>query len=252
MKPIQLVLSAFGPYVKRTVVDFFPRWAREGLFNRGRHRCGARRRSSTRSALRSTASLRRREKRKSKSFHSDYVSDQTGNLVELTFRHRGETWLDSAQPRIPAAEKKGRDGDDHSAGGRRADAQRGHPARRFCAWMTSTAAARAAGADAGSVYADGDDRAGRFLKILTASSDDRKKLFRDLFHTNLYVDLQSRLQGRKNRACADEQKALEQVILSAEGENRPGSGICRAGDSAELLRPNSAYRRALRAAGAAD
>ena len=61
---------------------------------------------------------------------------------------------------------------------------------------------------------------GDFLKILTASSDDRKKLFRDLFHTNLYVDLQSRLQ-EKNRACADEQKALEQVILSAEGKIDP-------------------------------
>ena len=30
MKPIQLVLSAFGPYVERTVIDF-PRWARKGF-----------------------------------------------------------------------------------------------------------------------------------------------------------------------------------------------------------------------------
>ena len=125
MKPIQLVLSAFGPYVERTVIDFSA-LGEEGLFLIAGD-TGAGKTTifdAISFALYGEASGGK-EKRKSKSFHSDYVSDQTETYVELTFRHRGETWW---IPRIsaPGEEEKGRDGDDHPAGGRRADAQRGH------------------------------------------------------------------------------------------------------------------------------
>lgn len=128
MKPIQLVLSAFGPYVKRTVIDFSA-LGEEGLFLIAGD-TGAGKTTifdAISFALYGEASGGK-EKRKSKSFHSDYVSDQTETYVELTFRHRGGDVVDSAQPRIsaPVEEEKGWDGDDHPAGGRRADAQRGH------------------------------------------------------------------------------------------------------------------------------
>ena len=121
MKPIQLVLSAFGPYVERTVIDFSA-LGEEGLFLIAGD-TGAGKTTifdAISFALYGEASGGK-EKRKSKSFHSDYVSDQTETYVELTFRHRGETWWIRRN-----LEEKGRDGDDHPAGGRRADAQRGH------------------------------------------------------------------------------------------------------------------------------
>lgn len=222
MKPIQLVLSAFGPYVERTVIDFSA-LGEEGLFLIAGD-TGAGKTTifdAISFALYGEASGGK-EKRKSKSFHSDYVSDQTETYVELTFRHRGETWWIRRNLEYQRPAKKKKDGMETTTR-QAADAQMRNEDTgeeilrmddvnrrvRELLGLTQDQFTQTV------MIAQGD-----FLKILTASSDDRKKLFRDLFHTNLYVDLQSRLQ-EKNRACADEQKALEQVILSAEGKIDP-------------------------------
>lgn len=222
MKPIQLVLSAFGPYVERTVIDFSA-LGEEGLFLIAGD-TGAGKTTifdAISFALYGEASGGK-EKRKSKSFHSDYVSDQTETYVELTFRHRGETWWIRRNLEYQRPAKKKKDGMETTTR-QAADAQMRNEDTgeeilrmddvnrrvRELLGLTQDQFTQTV------MIAQGD-----FLKILTASSDDRKKLFRDLFHTNLYVDLQSRLQ-EKNRACADEQKALEQVILNAEGKIDP-------------------------------
>ena len=222
MKPIQLVLSAFGPYVEQTVIDFSA-LGEEGLFLIAGD-TGAGKTTifdAISFALYGEASGGK-EKRKSKSFHSDYVSDQTETYVELTFRHRGETWWIRRNLEYQRPAKKKKDGMETTTR-QAADAQMRNEDTgeeilrmddvnrrvRELLGLTQDQFTQTV------MIAQGD-----FLKILTASSDDRKKLFRDLFHTNLYVDLQSRLQ-EKNRACADEQKALEQVILSAEGKIDP-------------------------------
>ena len=222
MKPIQLVLSAFGPYVERPVIDFSA-LGEEGLFLIAGD-TGAGKTTifdAISFALYGEASGGK-EKRKSKSFHSDYVSDQTETYVELTFRHRGETWWIRRNLEYQRPAKKKKDGMETTTR-QAADAQMRNEDTgeeilrmddvnrrvRELLGLTQDQFTQTV------MIAQGD-----FLKILTASSDDRKKLFRDLFHTNLYVDLQSRLQ-EKNRACADEQKALEQVILSAEGKIDP-------------------------------
>lgn len=222
MKPIQLVLSAFGPYVERTAIDFSA-LGEEGLFLIAGD-TGAGKTTifdAISFALYGEASGGK-EKRKSKSFHSDYVSDQTETYVELTFRHRGETWWIRRNLEYQRPAKKKKDGMETTTR-QAADAQMRNEDTgeeilrmddvnrrvRELLGLTQDQFTQTV------MIAQGD-----FLKILTASSDDRKKLFRDLFHTNLYVDLQSRLQ-EKNRACADEQKALEQVILSAEGKIDP-------------------------------
>lgn len=222
MKPIQLVLSAFGPYVERTVIDFSA-LGEEGLFLIAGD-TGAGKTTifdAISFALYGEASGGK-EKRKSKSFHSDYVSDQTETYVELTFRHRGETWWIRRNLEYQRPAKKKKDGMETTTR-QAADAQMRNEDTgeeilrmddvnrrvRELLGLTRDQFTQTV------MIAQGD-----FLKILTASSDDRKKLFRDLFHTNLYVDLQNRLQ-EKNRACADEQKALEQVILSAEGKIDP-------------------------------
>ena len=222
MKPIQLVLSAFGPYVERTVIDFSA-LGEEGLFLiTGDTGAGKTTIFDAISFALYGEASGGKEKRKSRSFHSDYVSDQTETYVELTFRHRGETWWIRRNLEYQRPAKKKKDGMETTTR-QAADAQMRNEDTgeeilrmddvnrrvRELLGLTQDQFTQTV------MIAQGD-----FLKILTASSDDRKKLFRDLFHTNLYVDLQSRLQ-EKNRACADEQKALEQVILSAEGKIDP-------------------------------
>ena len=198
MKPIQLVLSAFGPYVERTVIDFSA-LGEEGLFLIAGD-TGAGKTTifdAISFALYGEASGGK-EKRKSKSFHSDYVSDQTETYVELTFRHRGETWWIRRNLEYQRPAKKKKDGMETTTR-QAADAQMRNEDTgeeilrmddvnrrvRELLGLTQDQFTQTV------MIAQGD-----FLKILTASSDDRKKLFRDLFHTNLYVDLQNRLQEK--------------------------------------------------------
>ena len=222
MKPIQLVLSAFGPYVERTVIDFSA-LGEEGLFLIAGD-TGAGKTTifdAISFALYGEASGGK-EKRKSKSFHSDYVSDQTETYVELTFRHRGETWWIRRNLEYQRPAKKKKDGMETTTR-QAADAQMRNEDTgeeilrmddvnrrvRELLGLTQDQFAQTV------MIAQGD-----FLKILTSSSDERTKLFRDLFHTNLYVNLQSLLLEKKS-ACINERKELEQAILNAEKKIDP-------------------------------
>ena len=182
MKPIQLVLSAFGPYVKRTVIDFSA-LGEEGLFLIAGD-TGAGKTTifdAISFALYGEASGGK-EKRKSKSFHSDYVSDQTETYVELTFRHRGETWWVRRNLEYQRPAKKKKDGMETTTR-QAADAQMRNEDTgeeilrmddvnrrvRELLGLTQDQFTQTV------MIAQGD-----FLKILTASSDERKKLFRDV------------------------------------------------------------------------
>ena len=222
MKPIQLVLSAFGPYVEKTTIDFSA-LGENGLFLIAGD-TGAGKTTifdAISFALYGEASGGR-ERRRSKSFHSDYVSDQTETYVELTFEHRGETWRIRRNLEYQRPAKKKRDGQEtttrQAADARMRNEDTGEEILKMEDVNQRVRALLGLTQDQFTqtvMIAQGD-----FLKILTASSDERKKLFRELFHTSVYVELQNRLQ-EKNRACADEQKALEQVILSAESRIDP-------------------------------
>ena len=92
MKPIYLTLSAFGPYAGKTEVDF-SQFGEDGIFLIAGD-TGAGKTTifdAISFALYGEASGGR-ERRKSKSFRSDYASPQTETYVELTFLHKGEAW----------------------------------------------------------------------------------------------------------------------------------------------------------------
>ncbi len=218
MKPLYLILCAFGPYAGETSVDF-SRFGENGIFLISGD-TGAGKTTifdAISFALYGEASGGR-ERRGSKSFRSDYASARTETFVELTFRHRGETWRIRRNPEYERPKKSG------------------------AGTTTQTANAVLTNLDSGEEYEGLTDVGGKvyellgltqdqftqtvmiaqgdFLKILNASSDNRRALFQKLFNTSIYADLQLKLKDM-NSACNKEKEDLDRRIAIAAGKIDP-------------------------------
>ena len=218
MKPMYLTLSAFGPYAGETAVDFTA-FGGDGIFLiAGDTGAGKTTLFDAISFALYGEASGGRERRKSKSFRSDYAQPKAETYVELTFRHRDETWRIRRNPEYERP-MKNREGT-----------------------TTQTAGARLTNLDSGEIIeglTDVNDKIyellgltqdqftqtvmiaqGDFLKILNASSDDRKALFQKLFNTSIFFDLQKKLQ-EMNSASNREKEELDQRILIAAGRIDP-------------------------------
>ena len=218
MKPIRLVMSAFGPYAGETEIDFSA-FGDTGIFLIAGD-TGAGKTTifdAVSFALYGEASGGK-ERRKSKSFRSDYAAPDRESFTELTFSHRGGTW---SVRRNPEYERPRPDGKKP---------------------VTRQAAARLTNLDTGEItegLRDVGDRIyellgltqdqftrtvmiaqGDFLKILNASSDDRRALFQKLFDTALYSELQGKLQ-EMNSDCGRKKEDLDRRIVIAAGKIDP-------------------------------
>ena len=218
MKPILLTLSAFGPYAEKTAVDFTA-FGEDGIFLIAGD-TGAGKTTlfdAVSFALYGEASGGR-ERRKSKSFRSDYAGPKTETYVELTFRHRGETWRVLRNPEYDRPRKTGEGTVIQSANARltRLDTGEVTEGLREVNEKIQTLLGLTQDQFTQTVMiAQGD-----FLKILNASSEERKALFQKLFHTSLYADMQKKLQ-EMNSACGKEKEDLDRRIMIAAGKIDP-------------------------------
>ncbi len=218
MKPLYLTLCAFGPYAGETAVDF-TRFGEDGIFLIAGD-TGAGKTTifdAISFALYGEASGGR-ERRRSKTFRSDYASARAETYVELTFRHRGETWRIRRNPEYERPKKAGQGTTTQMADASLTSLDSGET----CEGLTDVG---------GKVYellgltqdqftrtvmiAQGD-----FLKILNASSEDRRALFQKLFDTSIYADLQWKLKDM-NSACGREKEDLDRRIAIAAGKIDP-------------------------------
>ena len=218
MKPLKLTLSAFGPYAGRTTIDF-SRLCENGIFLiTGDTGAGKTTIFDAISFALYGEGSGGKERRASKSFRSDYAARDTETYVELEFRHRQHTYR---LKRNPVYLRQSRRGDD---------------------LVEQKAAAELTELDTGECWTGTDevkDRAqeligltqdqfaqtvmiaqGDFLKILNARSEDRKKLFQQLFNTSLYADLQKKAK-EKCSAAAQLQKELDLRIVTEAGKISP-------------------------------
>ena len=237
MKPIKLIMSAFGPYAGETTVDF-SRFGETGIFLIAGD-TGAGKTTifdAISFALYGEASGGR-ERRKSRSFRSDYAAAKTETYAELTFRHKDGTWCIRRNPEYERPKLSGE------------------------GTTTQNANAQLTNLDTGEVIEglrDVNDKVyeiigltqdqftqtvmiaqGDFLKILNASSDDRKALFQKLFNTSLYASLQRRLQ-EKNSENNKAKEQLDQRIMIAAGKIEPESDSPER-DSISLYRKEPKY-----------
>ena len=218
MKPIKLILSAFGPYASETVIDFST-FGENGIFLIAGD-TGAGKTTifdAISFALYGEASGGK-ERRKSKSFRSDYAAAKTETFVEMTFSHRNEIWSILRNPEYERPKLSGEGTTMQNANAKLTNLSTGEVIEGLRDVNDKTYELLGLTQDQFTqtvMIAQGD-----FLKILNASSDDRKMLFQKLFNTSIYANLQRKLQ-EMNSACWHEKEDLDRRITIASGKIDP-------------------------------
>ncbi|MBQ6174080.1 MAG: SMC family ATPase [Clostridia bacterium] len=237
MKPIRLTLSAFGPYAKEIGVDFTA-FGEDGLFLIAGD-TGAGKTTifdAISFALYGEASGGK-DRRTSKSFRSDYASPRVETWVELVFRHRGEEWRIRRNPDYERPKLVGEGMTRQTAGAVMENLTTGEVtdgAREVSVKVQELLGLTQDQFRRTMMIAQGD-----FLRILNASSAERKELFQKLFNTGFYADLQQRL-GDMESACVREKEDLERQIVFAASRLDPEPDAPEA-ESIEKYRGDAKY-----------
>ncbi len=214
MKPIKLVLSAFGPYARRTEVDF-ARLGDDGVFLiTGDTGAGKTTLFDAISFALYGESSGGIERRASKSFRSDYASPTEETYVEYTFRHKAEVWRIRRCPDYTRPKKIGEGTTKQSASAELVKIETGevwNGVEQVNERITQLIGLTRNQFSQTVMIAQGD-----FLKILNAKSTDRQQLFQKLFNTTPYSDLQKKLKEAKDR-CDEEARSLNARMQYAAG-----------------------------------
>lgn len=210
MRPIRLTLSAFGPYAGETTLEL-DKLGDSGLYlitgDTGAGKTTIF--DAVTFALYGEASGSSREP---EMFRSKYAEKDTPTYVELTFEYAGRQYRVKRNPEYMRPAKRG-DG----VTVQKSDAELRYPDGRI---ETSAKSVTAAVKDIMGI--DGSQFAqiamiaqGEFLKLLLAPTDERKKIFREIFNTRLYETLQNELKnelGTLKDECDRLQDSIRQYI----------------------------------------
>ena len=218
MRPLKLTLCAFGPYARETTVDFTA-LGENGLFLiAGDTGAGKTTLFDAISFALYGEGSAGNERRKSKTFRSDYADAATETYAELTFHHRDEVWVIRRSPEYERAKKNGTGMTKQSATARMSNPDTGEVIEGLM--EVNAKAYQLLGLTQDQFTRTMMIAQGDFLKILNASSNERKELFQKLFNTGIYADLQRKLQ-EMNSACRQEKENLENRISLAAGRISP-------------------------------
>jgi len=212
MKPLKLVISAFGPYAGQTQIDF-SRFGESGLFLvAGDTGAGKTTLFDAISFALYGEASGGKERRKSKSFRSDYASPRTETFVEFTFSHRGEVWVVKRNPEYVRPKITGEGFTTQTAGAQMHCEETG----QFAIGLSDVNAKvyELLGLTQDQFTQTVMIAQGDFLKILNATSDERKSLFQKLFNTSLYESVQKKLQEMSSD-CRKDRELLDQRIRVA-------------------------------------
>lgn len=189
MKPLKLIMSAFGPYAEEMTVDFTLLGDRGLYLITGDTGAG----KTTifdgiTFALYGEASGNNRQ---SDMLRSKYAGAETPTFVELEFMYRGNVYSVRRNPEYLRPAKKG-------AGMtmEKADALLTYPDGKI---VTKTkevtkAVVELIGLDRNRFTQIAMIAQGDFLKLILAKTEERSKIFREIFDTKLYQQIQERLK----------------------------------------------------------
>lgn len=238
MRPLKLVMSAFGPYAKRTELDL-AQLGDSGLYlitgDTGAGKTTIF--DAITFALYGEASGQVRE---SGMFRSKYAAPETPTLVELTFQYRGKEYYIKRNPEYERPKLRG-DGVTREA----AAAEFYTPDGKIFTKLkeVNEAVVQTLGVDRSQFCQIAMIAQGDFQKLLLASTPERKEIFQKIFHTQKFQILQERLkedaaalkrqydvdhasiQQYINGIFCDEEDDLYPQIVSAQAANLPSEQV---------------------------
>lgn len=218
MKPVKLILSAFGPYADVTEIDF-GLLGDTGLFLiAGDTGAGKTTIFDAICFALYGEAAGGRERRKSKSFRSDYAASNAKTFVHFTFTHKGQTWTIHRSPEYQRIKRQGIGFTTQTANAEMSCTETGE--HRSGLQEVNARVYELLGLTQDQFTQTVMIAQGDFLKILNAPSDERKKLFQKLFNTGFYDAMRLKLQ-EMNSKCSREREKLDMVITLAQGKISP-------------------------------
>lgn len=212
MRPRNLTMSAFGPYAGQTTVDF------EALGTSGLYLItgdtGAGKTTIFDAITYALYGEASGESRDSSMLRSKYAAPETPTFVELTFTNGGRTYTVRRNPEYTRPKTRGT-----GTTVQKADAELTMPDGRIITKARDVTAAVTdiVGVDREQFARIAMIAQGEFRKLLLAQTDERKAIFRQIFHTGRYQALQNRLKEEAaalDRQCGELEAGLRQAAGS--------------------------------------
>lgn len=209
MRPKKLIMSAFGPYAGREEIDF-DKLGSSGLYlvtgDTGAGKTTIF--DAITYALYGEASGGNRAV---SMFRSKYAEPETRTEVELYFSYGGKDYYIKRNPTFESPKKNG------SMIQKKANAELQYPDGRIVSKLkeVNDAVVDIMGINKQQFTQIAMIAQGDFLKLLTASTEDRKDIFRQIFKTDNYLKLQNKLKEQAKTLqgqCDDIQKSIKQYV----------------------------------------
>ena len=201
MRPITLTMSAFGPYAAKTVIEL-DKLGTNGLYlitgDTGAGKTTIF--DAITYALYGEASGNTRDVNM---FRSKYAEPSTPTEVELTFEYAQKIYTVKRNPEYDRPKARG---DGYTT--EKANAELHYPDGRVVTKLkeVNKAIVDIMGIDRSQFTQIAMIAQGDFLKLLLASTEDRKKIFQKIFRTQCYYQLQERLKQQTGDLAKDYEK----------------------------------------------
>ena len=220
MKPLELTISAIGPFAEQTEISF-ERLGKQGLFLISGD-TGAGKTTLFDAICFALFGEASGSNRGVDSMRSDFAKPQTKSFVSLTFSHQGRQYRVVRNPAYQRPKLRGEGMTAESADAalyQESGAERATLATGFT--PVKNEIETILGVDAKQFKQISMIAQGEFLKLLYADSTERGNIFRRVFHTDLYAAFQKRLKDaerEKRIALEDSEKQLVRHFSEMTGE----------------------------------
>ena len=234
MRPLVLTLSAFGPYAGEETIDF-TKLGTKGLYLITGD-TGAGKTTIFDAIVFALYGEASGAARGADMLRSKYAAADTPTYVRMLFAYRGAEYQIT---RNPEYQRPSRKGEGYTTN--KADAELIFPDGRIVTKNrdVTRAAVELLGLDKNQFTQIAMIAQGDFLRLLYARTEDRSRIFREIFHTKAYQTLQERLKtdaGALRQECESLEKSIDQYLEGI---------LCREADFAAKMESVRKNRRAI-------